>query len=56
MPDGRPLAAWAALFIVFAAQSLIAPCRSRPEELRAAADLCNAVLVKKGDGACSNDC
>ena len=38
MPDGRPLAAWAALFIVFAAQNLIAPCCSRPEQF-AAADL-----------------
>ena len=27
-------AAWAALFIVFAAQNLIAPCCSRPEQLR----------------------
>ena len=46
MPDGRPLAAWAAPFIVFAAQNLIAPCCSRPEQLRPRLTLCNAVAKK----------
>ena len=45
MPDGRPLAAWAALFIVFAAQNLIAPCCSRPEQLRPRLT-CEAVAKK----------